>query len=203
MGYSLDDIIQVDYYQDYLEQGVLNSLFYKIVTIAAGAVTEALLNAFCDLVINWIKDLQSSDLTHVGQTVYNLSDGLTVSNFTTVVAGTVTTSDNMASYVAVGMKKSVSSRITRPGSIRITGIKESSVVGNFLTTGAASAFDSVGALLGAPINVVNGGNDVTFQPVVVGRNADGSFNLAKINYIVDIGLPRLTSQNSRKFWRGQ
>jgi len=202
MPYQLDDVIQIDFYQEYLAQSVINSLFYKITQIIAGAITDAVIDSICGAIVAWLKDLQSSNLSHIGQTVYNLTDGITTNNFVNTAIGAATTGDDLAAFIAVGMKKSVLTRITRPGAIRIAGIKESSVVGNLLTAGAVTAFETVGNLLGNNVNGSDSGNTVVFTPVVVGRNIDGSFNLAKVNVLADVGLPRLTTQNSRKYWRG-
>lgn len=199
MPWLVDDVLLIEIRQDYLEQSMTNTLFYKIIDIVGTAITSALIELFVQAIVDFLKEAQIQEVDHVEQITSNLTDGLSQQITTYATTGTLAIAMPTASFLAVGMKKAVGSRITRPGSIRISGFNEGSIAGNDIEPAYVSILEAVGDTLAATV-IINdqAGSVATFNPVVVGRNVDGSFDVARINDILDVGLPRLTTQNSRK-----
>jgi hypothetical protein len=199
MAWDVDDIISIELRQDYLEQGLVNILFYKIIDIVGTAITNALLDLLVEAITDFITPSQNADLEHIEQIVNNLSDGVSQYLATYNVPGELPANDVVASFFAAGLKKSVSTRITRPGSIRIAGLREAGIEANSLAAAYLAIVDLTAVDLGSTV-IINdqAGTVATFNPVVVGRNPDGSFDVARINDITSFGLARLTTQNSRK-----
>lgn len=199
MPWVVDDVMLIEVKQNYLEQGLVNTLFYRIVDIVGTAITNALLDLLASALVDFIRPAQNNDLEHVEQIITNLTDGLSQHIATVSRVGEITANEPAASFLAVGMKKAVSSRITRPGSIRIAGLIESQFTGNTLGPLYVDIAEAVGETLRDTV-IINdqAGTVATFNPVIVGRNTDGSFDITRINDISSIALPRLTTQNSRK-----
>lgn len=198
MPFLPQDIVKIELRQEYLGEEIVNTIFYRIAEVVAGAVVQTVWNTLIDALLDAIEALQSTSLSHVEQVVDNLTDGVSTALITDTRNGTSSGLD-VAAFVAAGWKKSVDSKITRPGSFRLAGLIESQIEGNNLTSTMTSACETAGLFLGGTQIVDDGtGNIVTFEPVVVGRALDGSFDLARINSISTFNLPRLTTQNSRK-----
>lgn len=199
MAWDTNDIILINVRQDYLEQSLTNTLFYKVIEITAGLITEAVLDALAKFIVDSLTQIQQNVLTHIEQVFDNLTDGVSQYVSTYFKVGDGSDPDILASFMAIGMKKAVATRVTRPGSIRIAGIGETAASGNSLTGAAATLAVEIGVDL-ASLTIIDdlGGNIAVFQPIVVGRNVDGSFNLAAINDITSMAFPTLTTQNSRK-----
>ena len=199
MPWVVDDIIAVELKQEYLEQGLVNILFYKIIDIVGTAITNALLELLAEALVDFLTPAQNADLEHVEQVINNLTDGVSQHLAVYSTPGESAAVLPAASFFAAGLKKAVSSRITRPGSIRIAGLVEGSFEANNLSTGFLGILDGVAIDLAATV-IINdqAGTVATFNPVIVGRFVDGSFDIGRINDITSVGLPRLTTQNSRK-----
>lgn len=199
MPWLVNDIIFIEVKQEYLEQSLVNTLFYKIVDIVGTAIVNALLELLAEAIVDFITPAQNSNLDHIEQVMSNLTDGISQHVATYAVSGDRAPTLIAASFFAAGMKKSVSSRVTRPGSIRIAGLveadlSENDLVGTFVTTCLA-----VGVDLAATVVIDDGqGSVASFNPVIVGRDEFGAFDLARVNDITSVAQPRLTTQNSRK-----
>lgn len=199
MPWNVGDIIQMICFQEINAQTVINTLYYRVANIDAGDVSDDNLNELAKTIVDFIADTQVDSLLHVEQIFNNLTDGLSqhVSAYTTTGIGV--DPEYLPPFNAVGLKKNVASRITRPGSIRIAGIAESSVSQGVLTVAAKAAYTVLGVNIQDAITSVSlDGSIVTYDPVVVGRNPLGQFDLARINDITTIASPRITTQNSRK-----
>lgn len=205
MPYVVDDIIKVEVYQTYLEKNMVNSLFYKILSIVSGAVVDAVLEALVEYIVDSFLPLQSEQVSHVGQTVYNLTDDISTLDVAYTVIGGGIGTEFQPSFVAMGWKKAVGTRLTRPGSLRIGGIQEDMSTGNTLNAAYQTIRDNFAAAIGLSKQVDDGsGNVVNFNPVVVGRlesppdSGKYVYDLTRINILTGLVLPRITSQNSRK-----
>ena len=199
MPFLTGDIMKAEVKQEYYEQSMLNTLFWRIVEVTAGVIAQSILDALSKFVVDQMAIMQSNNLQHVEQVYDNLTDQVSQLVTTYSITGQAGTTESLASFYAIGMKKVVASRITRPGSIRISGVLETSVDGNSLTAGAVITADAIGVQLAAVTIIDDGaGNIAVFQPVVVGRGLLGVFDLTRINDISAITFPRPTTQNSRK-----
>lgn len=199
MAWNVDDVIAIELKQDYIEQSIVNILFYKIVDIVGGIILNELLDLLAETIVDFITPAQNDELDHVEQIINNLTDEISQHLATYSASGAASATNLAASFLAVGLKKGVSSRITRPGAIRIAGLNEGNFVGNELEAGYISTVNGVAVDLGSTLIINDGeGTVATFNPVIVGRNPDGSFDTSRINDVTSFGLPRLTTQSSRK-----
>lgn len=201
MPYEVNDVLHLQFEQDYLGANIMNSLWYRVKQIVSGQIVPAVLDSLLTQLIVIIKQLQATTLTHYQQVVVNLSDGLTTDKFNIVRFGDDTTGEEVASFIALGYKKQVSSKLTRPGSLRIAGLREDSVIGNAFPPSVLTAILAIGNSLSGDKSANDGGaNSAIFEPVVVGRLPNGTFDLTKVNPVIGFGVPRLTTQNSRKIF---
>lgn len=111
-------------------------------------------------------------------------------------------SDFQPAFLAVGIKQTVATRVTRPGQKRIPGsLEEDQAAGVWsgtymgLVTALAPKF-AVPIILGAP--VATG----VLEPIVTRLSTDGSTVLASQPVAGFVVNPNVTSQNSRKPGRG-
>lgn len=199
MAWVLNDIVLGEFKQEYLEQSILNTLFWEIVAVVGPYLIEIALAELADIIKDALTSMQNDSLVHIEQNWLNITNGIDVELSTSGGVGLIPTVDPAPSYLCVGMKKAVPSRLTRPGSIRVAGMNDSFSDGNQLTVGMEDTSLLVGAILEADQVVAAGpGATLTFSPRVVGRTAIGGFDLARVNPILGIGVPRLTTQTSRK-----
>lgn len=199
MAWVVDDVMLVEVKQTYLEQTIVNTLFYKIIDIVGTAITNALLDLLAEALVDFLTPAQNDDVDHIEQIMTNLTDDISQHIATYQSQGDIASSEPVASFLAVGMKKAVSSRLTRPGSIRIAGQNEAHLIGNSLTGPYITICEGVGVdLAGTVIINDQAGTVATFNPVIVGRDEVGAFDLLRVNDISSVALPRLTTQNSRK-----
>lgn len=199
MPYNAGDIVKIELHQLYEEQGLINSLFYKIAEIVAGAVVQKVWDDLIASIISVLRTIQSGSLDHTEQVIYNLTDGVSIDNVNDTRSGLDIVGQNSPSFVSIGLKKVVDTRVTRPGAIRIAGIKQDNYNGNILEASFLADCNTVGDFLGDTQTIDDGaGNIVTFEPVVIGRTLTGAYDLTKINPVFTFALPRITTQNSRK-----
>lgn len=203
MAWALNDIVRMTFRQTYLEQEILNTLFYKIATDPTIADMDEVLEDVTGQIVVDLVDAQNDGLEHFEQITDDISNGIDFSVSVNLATGQQVSTSPSNSFMAYGLKKSVATKITRPGSIRIAGVRDEGVTDNDLNAAQITVLNTLGDLLEDDrVGADQGLNDVTFEPVVVGRLPDGSFDLTKINPIVQVHLPRLTSQVSRKKGHG-
>ena len=199
MGFQTDDIafFNVCFEQFNIEMCI--TLSYRL-DFSAGTsdivTVEDLLDSFQSRVIDAmmpelhdslvLKEVKLDNLTDrnvFGNRLYNLSGGAS--------------GDPLPPFMALTLSKAVNSRITRPGSIRVPGMSETSITNGVWTNGQLSGRLAVAFRTDL---VEQSGAPFPFSatPVIVGRNPDGSFDLTRINEVVDFGSPKISTQNSRK-----
>lgn len=115
--------------------------------------------------------------------------------------------DPAPAFVALRVKQSVESKLTRAGYKRIPFVGEAASVGNNVTVGA-SVKTAIEEFFGIPLNVafthpVDGLIDIVLEPIVVGRTLMGTPpvytpDISKINPVTGASLAFVTSQTSRK-----
>jgi len=193
-----DDIIFVQWCGTLLSQDICITLSYQGDTPEGGTnMPIEVLTAFLrDNTIDTIMGQLSSSFVTTEIKATNLSDEDEFTVLPVNIAGSVTGTAVMPPFVALGLKKDISTRTTRPGSIRIPGITEADVTGGVWDNFGASTI--IAAALNNSLFLVDGPVSQTLVPVVVGRSPNGDFDLSRINQVTSFGNPRVTTQNSRK-----
>lgn len=104
--------------------------------------------------------------------------------------------DPLPPFVAMGFKKDISSRVTRPGSTRIPGLTETDMSdGEWDIEPVVQAWAE-----GARCFTWSNGGGYTGQAclVVIGTAPDGDYDLNRVNPVTAFRAVRATTQNSRK-----
>lgn len=199
MAWVEDDIISVRLDQTSQGEDALNKLFYRIVSIVAETIIREVLLALVEQLTGQMAILQTVQWAHVSQQVLNETNGLDFEDYGELEVGVLSDASPVPTYVSVGMTKTVANRLTRPGGIRIGGVVSTAFEGNDLTAAFVDAYKDLGETLASEqVFSDSGVGSITLQPVVVGRNVDGSLDLLRINDVVDVDKPRITSQVSRR-----
>lgn len=203
--YSAGDIIRITMKGTYLTQQVVNVYFFLIDSITAPDVS--LFDVLDDFVTDFddsVMGTLSSELTYSSVIVDNLTDGVSFDEYSFSIAG-VQPGEPLASFYALGVKLSRSTKATRNGAKRYAGLPENLVDGNQHSVAAGDITD-IQSFLGTPRTYADydgAGSTIVLRPVIVGRtlNVDGVYelDLSKINQISGaIVNPNVTTQNSRK-----
>lgn len=216
MAGTTGDVIQLTVTTNTLGNVALNVYYYKIEDTPTDTYLQGLVNEFMETVLTPFAATQTGNTTIVSIYAKNIFSGDEYTDSTpTPAAGTRTHSgDGCASFIACAIKLIRENARVRHGRKMIFVPLESDIVGNLFagsfvtlaTTYANSLDDSLDA----------GGIDL-FVPVIVGRvpyttsegkeayrlpvsQAEMADNWSEVGGALVIN--RVTSMNSRKFWRG-
>lgn len=195
---SVGDILRINGCQSLFGQQVCNVFYYVVGTWTGNSSLQDVADKFKDEVINRIKTVQSNALTWEAIKIDNITDGVEFYEEGIDIQGDGAGSPPLPSYVALGVKMGRKTKLTRNGSKRIAGLKEDDVQDNehVLSVGEqANITLAVSAQLEDAQPAVNFG----LEPVIVGRNSDGTYDLNRVNGISSVQLSSfITTQNSRK-----
>lgn len=199
MSWENEHIVSGTLNQSILGKTAINKLFYKIVARTVDIIIEEMLLLLAEVLVTSITSVQSTSLFHSTQNWLDETDGLGSLITSFGRAGVITATEDLPTANAYGMTKAVGSRLTRPGSLRIAGVTEVGAVGNTLNPATIILLDAIGEVLDdTKIIIDSGGNSMTFEPVVVGRLPSGALDLTKVQPILAVSSPRLTTQVSRR-----
>jgi hypothetical protein len=199
MGYQVGDIISVRFDQTTGGQEFLNKVFYRIVSIAAEAIIRELFDDLIERLQAVMLVVQTTTTSHTTQQVVNETNKLDFEDFGEFAIGEVVDANPLPSYAAVGYKKTVPTRLTRPGGFRLGGVSSQSLDGNLIDGAWTEAYDLMGEKFSEILELEDSGAlTMVVEPVVVGRNVDGSLNLERVNIVTDMDGARVTSQVSRR-----
>ena len=178
-------------------------LHYIIEVFGADADIETLLDSLETNIVDLLINMQSESLTYVELRIDNLTDTITfdVRSLSQIGANA---SESEPSYVAGGFRKFVSTKITRPGSMRVAGIPETDVINNNWT-GAQLAKDNFALALAASVsNGLTGTTAIEIAPVIARQLTPGPPATFVTNAVsgADWSLS-ITSQVSRKAGVGE
>lgn len=199
---SVGDLIRITACSNLFSQQVCN-VFYYVVAIWTGTID------IDDVLEKWNEDIAipigpnlSSQLTPGTLKWENVDNPAETVTITGGFAGSAA-GDAMPSFVAVSIRLYGETALTRSGWKRLPGIGEGNVANGELGTLVVAEFDDWAATsLVAPF-VSDTPGDFALEPVIVGRNPDGSLNLAAVNPIVSAQTQnRVSTQNTRKVGRG-
>lgn len=199
MSFTTGNIIELKFAQELFDQEVLNILHYRVDQGGDPDLFEQHLNEYAEALIAVFQPAQALVLSYVSQTWLDLTDGIGYQQSLFTENGTYSAGDNSPSFVAVGLRKAVDSRITRPGSLRIAGITDGMQSGNNLDVNYLPMLDDIGDFLRDrwESDDVAAEDQMWLKMVVVGRT-EGEIDLSKINTVLSVANPRVTSQTTRR-----
>ena len=198
MGWNVGDIITVKLVATYLGEEIQNKLTYNIVTFGVSADIDTLTDTIEGVLLDYFLPLQLPGLIYNLVRLDNATNRVDFSEVTSVKAGERTGLTN-PSYVAGGFTKRVGTKLTRPGAIRLSGIRKEDVVANAYTPSdiSAQAFEIA---LAAPLtNGLTPPDDIVVEPVVA--RYEGVFPTGTwiVNPVTAVQRnSNITTQNSRK-----
>lgn len=205
MPYAINDIVQVTMTGISLNETTRNVFHYRVTDANGSTTAQNLLEAFQNAVVAPLMNILSVDTEVRLLEIDNLTDGLSFGELPLFsvegnVAGSV-----MPSYVVVGYKLLRSSKITRNGFKRFSGVVEADVTGNLMTSTFvnSAANQAVIDALGSEIVTGQAGVAASMFPVILGRRP-GQTPPFVTQDVAGVELQRnITSQNSRKPGRGE
>lgn len=208
MALGVGSILEFRFFQRYLDQVALNVQHY--IVLAMEVLADDLSDYAQPLFEYWtgyLAPVQSNQLTYERGELYEVN-GLEFGIYADPSPNTGTlTGETLPSFVAVSVQQVRSSRATRHGWKRFTGITELSVVGNELTsayltnwqTAVANLFVENQELISAEFPETR---SITIQPIIWGGN-DPDFPLGRYSTIENsVVKANVTTQNTRKAGRG-
>lgn len=199
MGWLANDIVSIQMKQTFLGKNVVNKLFYRISSVPVGTDILEIFDKISEALILSMITVQSERLFHDEQIYLNETNKVDIFTTSFGASGLVVGFEDLPSSNAFGGKKVVSSRLTRPGAIRLAGVTETSVDGNSIVTATIVALGAIGTeLADTQVHVDSTGKEMILDPVVVGRLPDGSLDLTKVQEVQFVGTWRVTTQVSRK-----
>lgn len=199
MAWDIGDIISIQLKQTALGQEMANKLFFEIVTKDVGAIESECLSDVAEDLVNDMTLIQTPGVTHYEQVFLNESNGIDVFVHNYNTPGTASGANPAPSFLAIGYKKNVATRVTRPGSMRVGGVFEEAIEANAIAASWQTVVNNVGVFMGAVQDGVDSGtNHMTFQPVVVQRLPSGAVNPSVYQDVTSIANAKPTTQNSRK-----
>lgn len=198
MGWAVNDVVRVKLRATYLAEEIQNILTYNIVTFGVSADIDTLLDVIetqlIDNLMNIVSDAMNWNLIRLD----NETDKITFAERIIDVDGILVEAP-MPSYVAGGFVKSVSTKVTRPGSMRLAGIVENKVVQNAWTPNTTNIALVETALETILDNGLTSLNKIVLKPIVARETAAGPPAVHLKNDVTAVTHKALiTTQNSRK-----
>ena len=144
--------------------------------------------------------VQNDSTAHVRQEIDNISNGLDFFSQDNLFAGQVSTVNPHSSFVSVGYRKNVATRLTRPGQFRLSGINADVSDGNDIASGAILALGNLGDSLAQAVVYDDGeGNSLIWNPVVVKTSTITTPpTTLTLQPVLTVTATKITTQNSRK-----
>jgi len=210
MAVAMDDILRFTAKGVYLGQQCQNVFFYQANFGGVNSPYATWLQGFRESVIDKVRVVQSTSYAWTETDVENLTNGL---DFATEVYNPqilgAKSGDPTPSFEAANIQLKRSTKLTRHGSKRFSGLIEPDVSGNtvlWTVSETDSVLDACRLHLFAVVLMVPVDHGT---PVIVGRNLVSpgpppryELDLTKINVISDAELTAVSTQRSRKLGHG-
>lgn len=199
---QVGDVVRLIDNQIIGQQTMMNVYFYKLISALVSGSDQALSQGFEDTVLPLVSAIQSSTLTHVSLDTLNITNNFDISSEPTGVVGLVTASQLATSQLAYTIKLNRPNANIRNGFKRIAGVPESGINANSVEPATLSALQGIANQMAQNIEVESMGEIIaTWQPVLVGRNATGGYDLARVYAFTSATAQnRVTTQNTRKLF---
>lgn len=204
MALEQGSIVRVTDFQTYLGQQVLNVYYYRYFLLlgASDSAYEELALDFKQNIVDSVRSLQNTYLTHTEIRIENISNGVDIYSLSPNVSGTVAASDVtvMPSNITAGYILRRGSRVTRNGYKRFSGLTEGQVSGNTYVPGNDAQVEVIESKLADGLYL---GAVKSLEPIIMKRPFMEPVGLnAFYAPIISAALVGLGTQNSRKAGRG-
>lgn len=200
--WAVDDVISLKLFQRHLDQEILNTLTYQIVTFGLSADIDTLLTTIESLVLPVFASLQSDTLNHWKIRFDNLTSQFDFAERLVDVDGELV-GNTLPSYVAGGFIKVVGNKGTRAGSLRLGGMTEDFVANNVWSPNATTVAALEGFLAATVTNGLTGEFKIDIDPIVAKQISAGPPAVHIINPVLSVGAKtNISSQVSRKAGQG-
>lgn len=198
---SVNDVIRITACQNLFDERVCNVFFY-VVGLWTGNITwEDVLDVFRTDVIDKLVPFQTSDLAWDQLSVQNLTQENDWYDKDINAVGE-SASAALPPFVSLSVVLKRETKDTRNGRKAVAGFTEEfSDDGKPLLSGAQK--NAIEGAFSTDLAADDqGGNAFTLSPIILGRAADGSYELGRYSKVGDAVAEKFGSQNSRKFGRG-
>lgn len=202
MAIGLGDVLEIRMTSSCLGQGVLNVWHYFVQSLVGDPPIYAdFIQEFVENVILPLAEIQNEGYRWLGSTTLNLNGDPDIWQETYSIAGQGT-SQALPPFFAASFRYNRETTITRNGYKRISGMGEGSITdGSWTFDPTALALVIQG--MEEVITITSGGASCSFQPCILGRNPDGSYDFTRIGTAQNVVLqPNPTTQNTRKIGVG-
>ena len=202
MTFEPGDIVSVKLFQRYLDQEIMNVLTFLVVDFGVSVDSDDIFDAIETVLIDEFRKVQHTTLNYWKVRLDNLTDLITFIEKGVDISGLIAGSA-LPSYVAGGFTKIVSSKLTRPGSMRLGGISEGDVDSNEWNPDSTN----LAAIETALQSYIVGGTapltNFAFKPIVAKCTGVGPPATHVYNAVDDvIAKANISSQVSRKAGQG-
>lgn len=206
MPVQTGDYVVIRDYQTLFQQQVLNTYTLRIASFSGASNYINMLTAFSATVVAAVRGEQNPDVVHFRLEVDNLSNGLEFASLDINAPGTGAGTETSPPFVAVSIRLSRATKITRNGYKRYAGIDEAQYTDGVLNAPVVTSWQTnVADLISAPFGFTSGTQySFGFEPVIIGRDtATGNYDLNRVNEVASgVVQPNVTTQNTRKYGRG-
>jgi len=193
---SIGNILRITQCQQIFGETACNVFYYLVAAWTGNLDLDDVIDEFIDAVATPLQPLQSAAVSTIQIRVDNVSTGLEFAERTNGLLSGTATGEAAPSYMAAGFRLNRTTGVTRNGAKRFTGVTEGHISGQ-----TWSPYDDAPAIAMANALAADLILDVNdeLSPVIVGRQANGSLDLTKLNPVASATpLQYLTTQNSRK-----
>lgn len=202
MPMVVGDIISIKDNQVLSGQSLMNVYYYRVKTLIVEGEDYLgdIAQVFWDAVGGSLREVQHGELTHNNLLVENVTNGLEFATYPVLENGSVGSGHCMASFDAYSLKLNRATKLTRNGSKRIAGVPEVAQNNSVIGGDFQALLDILCVALREPIFAeIPGVSEWLLDPVIIGRNPDGTLDLTRVNDIQSVTYKtRITSQVSRK-----
>ena len=202
MAINVGDIFRITDCQTLLGQNVCNILYYTVAVWTGNVTLDDVIDEFINEFVAGVRGQQHPDLVHTEIRVENITSGLEFLNRSISTPGTNPTATEVApSFTAFSLTKNPSTRVTRPGGMRLAGVWEGAMDGNQSTLSAAEKAEITDAMVAD----LTGGitpDEFTLTPTIVGTLPTGGPDITRTQTFLTASFNGITTQNSRKFIDG-
>jgi len=155
-------LYKVTFKQTFNSQECYNTFWY-LENLERDDHQEDCAEAFDEDILPEMKLIQSTGVAYKEITVENVTGDLADAVFVPTTAAGVTTGTKQQSFVAAGFKRVRTTKETRNGAMRVTGLTEDDTTGNQYEAAYVTLIDAFAIILGAQIGIVG----ALFDPVIV------------------------------------
>lgn len=197
MATNVGDIFRIKTCQELFSTELCN-VFYYLVAVWTGNLTLTdVASVFTTDVVDVMRDIQVPELVHKTITVENVTNGIDFVEIGINDPGT-SDSDPLPAFVTATFSLNRSNKSTRKGRKAVSGLHEGMITNGVIQAGQPGMQAVSDAFAADLLSVTGPGTDFVLEPIIVGRNLDGTLDLTRYQNVASVSYPVASTQNSRK-----